>query len=129
MRRQPAGPRRERSVRSYLLRTRLLALLAVAALVAGVESDFTSGTFWERHALLAGLVASVIVVMLSVGVINEIVERGGRPDSGDSSAGRGAGPGHSRPGPPDRARAVVGVPTRHRRAGERRLIASWSRRA
>jgi hypothetical protein len=78
VRRQPAGPRRERSVRYYLLRTRLLGLLALAALVAGVVSDFTSGTFWERHALLAGLVASVIVVMLSVGVINEIVERRGR---------------------------------------------------
>jgi hypothetical protein len=31
--------------------------------------------FWARHALLAGLVSSVIVVMLSVAVVNEILER------------------------------------------------------
>ncbi len=52
-----------------------MAVLALAALVAGVVSDFTNGNFWGRHPLLAGLVASVIVVMLSVAVINEVIER------------------------------------------------------
>ena len=52
-----------------------MAILARVALVAGVVADFTSGSFWGRHPLLAGLVASVLVVMLSVAVINEVLER------------------------------------------------------
>jgi hypothetical protein len=69
------GPRRAQSVRSYLRQTRLLAILAVIALAAGIASDATEQNFWVRHALLAGLVASVIVVMLSVAVVNEVLER------------------------------------------------------
>jgi hypothetical protein len=65
-------------VRSYLRQTRLLAILAVVALAAAIVSDATAEDFWERHALLAGLVASVIVVMLSVAVVNEVLERRGR---------------------------------------------------
>lgn len=72
------GPRRAQSVRSYLRRTRLLAILALIALAAGIVSDATEENFWIRHALLAGLVASVIVVMLSVAVLNEVLERRGR---------------------------------------------------
>jgi hypothetical protein len=71
----PTGPRRSGSIESYLRQTRLLAGLAVTALVAGVVSDFTNGSFWGRHPLLAGLVASVLVVMLSVAVVNEVIER------------------------------------------------------
>jgi hypothetical protein len=41
----------------------------------GVTSDVTAASFWRRHALLAGLVSSVIVVMLSVAVINAVLER------------------------------------------------------
>jgi hypothetical protein len=74
-RRQPSGPRRAKSVEAYLRQTRVLAILALAIVVASVASDFTSGTFWERHALLAGLASSVIVVMLFVAVINEVLER------------------------------------------------------
>ena len=44
-------------------------------MVGGIVSDVAGGSFWARHALLAGLAASVIVVMLSVAVINELVER------------------------------------------------------
>ena len=73
--RQVSGPRRSRSVNSDLLQTRLLAILALAAFAGGVISDETSGNFWGRHTMLAGLAASVIVVMLSVGVINEALER------------------------------------------------------
>jgi hypothetical protein len=47
-----------------------LAIFALVALVVGVASDFTSGGFWGRHALLTGLLASVLVVMLSVAVVN-----------------------------------------------------------
>jgi FG-GAP repeat len=39
-----------------------------------VVSDVVIGSFWLRHALLASIVGSVIVVMLSVAVINEVIE-------------------------------------------------------
>ena len=75
MRGQPSGPRRARSVQSYLRQTRIVAILALAAFAGGVVSDFTNERFWEQHALLNGLAASVIVVLLSVAVINEVLER------------------------------------------------------
>src|SRR4029077_1055449 len=37
-----------------------------------------AGEFWARHALLASVAGSVVVVMLSVAVINKLVERGRR---------------------------------------------------
>ena len=75
MRRQQQGPRRAKSVQSYVRQTRILAIIALAALAAGVASDYTSEGFWMHHALLAGLVASVIVVMLSIAVVNEVIDR------------------------------------------------------
>jgi hypothetical protein len=47
----------------------------VTALVAGIVSDAVGGHFWERHSLIADLVASLVVVMLSVAVVNEALER------------------------------------------------------
>ncbi len=73
-----SGPRRSRSANADLRRTRLLAIVALAAFAGGVVSDATSASFWGRHTMLAGLTASVIVVMLSVAVINEVIERGRR---------------------------------------------------
>jgi hypothetical protein len=73
--RQQSGPRRAGSVEAYLRQTRLLALLALAVVIASVASDLSSNTFWERHALLTGLASSVIIVILSVAVINEVLER------------------------------------------------------
>ena len=70
-----SGPRRSRSLGADLRRTRVLAILALAAFAGAVISDTTSGSFWGRHTMLAGLAASVIVVMLSVAVINEALER------------------------------------------------------
>jgi hypothetical protein len=69
------GPRRARSVGAYLRHTRVMAILALLAVIASVTTDLSGTTFWERHALLAGLASSVIVVMLSVAVINEVLER------------------------------------------------------
>jgi hypothetical protein len=74
MRRNNAGPRRMGSVAAYLRHARAMALLVLAAVVAGVVSDLDGRTVWERHALVAGLVSSVLVVMLSVAVINEVLE-------------------------------------------------------
>ena len=68
--RRPSG-----SVGSYLLGTRVLAAVALLALVAGLVSDALEGSFWSHHALLANLAASVIVVMLSVALVNEAVDR------------------------------------------------------
>ena len=70
-----SGPRRAGSVDSYLRQTRAAAILALVAFAAGVVSDITAASFWARHALLAGLAASVIVVMVSVAVVNEVLER------------------------------------------------------
>jgi hypothetical protein len=78
MARHDSGPRRSVSVDSYLRETRVIAAVAVLALVGGVVSDGLEGQFWDRHALLAGLVASVIVVMLSVALVNEALERRSR---------------------------------------------------
>jgi hypothetical protein len=44
-------------------------------LAAGVVSDDANSDFWVHHALLAGLVASLIVVALSAAVLNEVLER------------------------------------------------------
>ena len=53
----------------------MLAIVALLALAGGIVSDVVGGSFWVRHALLASLAASVIIVMLSVAVINELLER------------------------------------------------------
>jgi hypothetical protein len=68
-------PRRSRSVDSYLWETRVAALVAVLLLIVGVVSDSVEESFWDRHALLAGLTASAIVVVLTVALVNEAVER------------------------------------------------------
>jgi hypothetical protein len=70
-----SGPRRASSVGAYLRHIRVMAILVLAAVIASVASDLNGVTFWERHALLTGLVSSVIVVMLSVAVVNEVLER------------------------------------------------------
>ena len=75
MARHDPGPRRSGSVESYLRETRTAAAVAVLALAGGVVSDVLARGFWSRHALLAGLASSVIVVMLSVALVNELVER------------------------------------------------------
>ncbi len=69
------GPQRGGSIRLYLRRTRVLAFLAVAALVGAVISDFTDSSFWAEHALFTSIVASVLVVLLSVAVVNEVIEQ------------------------------------------------------
>jgi hypothetical protein len=62
-------------VDSHLRETRTLAALALLALAAGIVSDALGRHFWTRHPLLANLAASLIVVMLSVALVNEAVER------------------------------------------------------
>ncbi len=78
MARHESGPRRTESVDAYLWGTRALAALALLALIGGVLSDAVDDGFWARHALLAGLASSVIIVMLTVALVNEAVERRSR---------------------------------------------------
>jgi hypothetical protein len=52
--------------------------VALLALGGAVLWDVLAERFWADNALLAGLVASVIVVMLTVGLVNEAVERRAR---------------------------------------------------
>jgi hypothetical protein len=72
------GPRRSSSARSYVWQTRIIGVVAALVLIGAVVSDGVNTKFWDRHALLADLVVSLIVVALSVAVINEAVERGQR---------------------------------------------------
>jgi len=73
--RHDQGPYRSSSVNSYLVETRALAVVALLALAGGVVLDVITTNFWARNALLAGLLSSLIVVMLSAAVLNEAVER------------------------------------------------------
>jgi hypothetical protein len=75
MRRYDEGPRRSQSIEAVLTGTRVVAAVALLFLAGAIVADVLASDFWARHALLSGLVASVIVVMLSVAVINEVLER------------------------------------------------------
>ncbi len=75
MTRHGNGPLRLDSIDAYLLGTRVLAAVAALALTAGILSDVLDDSFWQGHALLAGLSASILVVMLSAGIFNEALER------------------------------------------------------
>ena len=68
------APRRTRPVDWLVWRPRVMAVAALVVLAAGVVLDLLNGSFWLRHALLASVVGSVIVVLLSVAVINEVIE-------------------------------------------------------
>lgn len=71
MTRRSNGPIRSDSINAYLLGTRILAVIAALALAGGILSDEIDGAFWQRHALLAGLSSSIIIVILTAGVFNE----------------------------------------------------------
>jgi hypothetical protein len=75
MARHAPGPRRSESVGSYRRETRAIAALALLALVAAIASDALAAHFWGHHALLAGLASSAIVVMLSVALVSQALER------------------------------------------------------
>ena len=78
MTRHDEGPYRSSSVNSYLAETRALGAVALLALIGGVVLDEVARNFWTRNALIAGLLSSLIVVILSVAVVNEALERRNR---------------------------------------------------
>jgi hypothetical protein len=76
--RRDSGPRRSESPDAYLRGTRAVAAFALLALAGAIVSDALAGSFWSDHPVLAGLLSSVIVVMLTVALVNEAVERRSR---------------------------------------------------
>ena len=69
------GPRRSDSLKAYRWGSRAFALAAVLALTSGIVSDAIGGRFWERHGLIAGIVGSFLVVIVSIAVLNGAIER------------------------------------------------------
>jgi hypothetical protein len=69
------GPRRTESGRAYVRATRIIAGLSVLVLFGAIAWDLEDDGFWARHTLFTGLVASLIVVAVTVAVLNEVLER------------------------------------------------------
>jgi hypothetical protein len=55
--------------------TRIVGGVSVLVLVGAVVWDLADDGFWVRHTLFTGLVASLIVVAVTVAVLNEVLER------------------------------------------------------
>src|SRR5262249_45351724 len=75
MARRSFGPRRSESPRAHVRTTRIVAAVSVLILAGAIAWDLVDDGFWSRHALLAGLVASLIVVAVTAAVLNEVLER------------------------------------------------------
>jgi len=75
MARRTVGPRRSASPRTYVRSTRIIGGLSVLVLGGAVAWDLANDRFWLHHTLLTGLVASLIVVAVTVAVLNEVLER------------------------------------------------------
>ena len=75
MARRTVGPRRTDSHRAYVRGTQIIAGLSVVLLSGAIVWDLANDGFWSRHALLTGLVASLIVVAVTAAVLNEVLER------------------------------------------------------
>jgi hypothetical protein len=69
------GPRRSDSHRTSLRSTRIVGGVSLLVLAGAVAWDLADDGFWSRHALFSGLVASLIVVAVTVAVLNEVIER------------------------------------------------------
>jgi hypothetical protein len=75
MARRTAGPRRTESPRARIRAARIAGGFSVLLLVGAIVWDIGDDRFWSRHALFTSLIASVIVVAVTVAVINEVLER------------------------------------------------------
>src|SRR5262249_8195751 len=74
MARRAVGPRRSDSPRRYLRSTRIIGGISVLVLSGEVAWVLANAGFWVRHTLLTGLVASLIVVAVTVAVLNDVLE-------------------------------------------------------
>ena len=68
------GPRRSDSPRTYLRLTRIIGGVSLLVLSGAIAWDLANDRFWVRHTLFTGLVASLIVVAVTVAVLNEVLE-------------------------------------------------------
>jgi hypothetical protein len=75
MARHVVGPRRTDSLRTYVRAARIIAGLSLLVLFGAIAWDLANDGFWSRHALFTNLVASSIVVAVTAGVLNEVLER------------------------------------------------------
>lgn len=75
MARRTVGPRRSDSVRPYVRSTRIIGGLSVLVLCGAIVWDLANDKFWLHHTLFTGLIASLIVVAVTVAVLNEVIER------------------------------------------------------
>jgi hypothetical protein len=53
----------------------IAALAGVGVLVLAGASDFVVGSFWSRHAMLTSLLASLVVLAVTVAVLNQWLDR------------------------------------------------------
>ena len=56
-------------------RLTIAATLGFTVIAAAAGSDFVFGSFWSSHAMLTSLLASLIVLAVTVVVLNEIIDR------------------------------------------------------
>ncbi|HWD84115.1 MAG TPA: hypothetical protein VG321_00080 [Solirubrobacteraceae bacterium] len=75
MARQPTGPRRTASLRTYMRATRIAGGVSVLVLAGAIVWDLANDSFWAHHTLFAGLIAGLIVVAVTAAVLNELLER------------------------------------------------------
>jgi hypothetical protein len=75
MARRTVGPRRTDSLRTYVRATRIIGGLSVLVLCGAIVWDVADDQFWSHHALFTSLVASLIVVGVTVAALNEVLER------------------------------------------------------
>jgi hypothetical protein len=59
----------------YVRATRIIGGLSVIVLSGAIAWDLADDEFWSRHTLFTGLVASLIVVGVTVAALNEVLER------------------------------------------------------
>jgi hypothetical protein len=71
---RPVGPRRTDSAQNYVQATRVIGALSVLILGGAIASDVAKNDFWSHHTLLTSLVASLIVVVVTAAVLNEVLE-------------------------------------------------------
>jgi hypothetical protein len=56
----------------------LASVLGFLAIALAAASDFAFGSFWSSHAMLTSLLASLIVLAVTVAVVSEVVDRRAR---------------------------------------------------
>jgi hypothetical protein len=74
MARHAVGPRRTDSHRTYVRAGRIVGGLSVLVVSGAIVWDLVDDGFWSRHSLFTSIVASLVVVAVTVAVLNEVLE-------------------------------------------------------